>query len=137
MAKKKSTKKRKGTARTPPYPAYEEWSTARFFGFIRSALRSAYNKWPPKYNVLNAAKRAYEGPDKRQKWEYQCAECSQWFKGKEVSVDHITPAGSLRSFDDLPGFCERLFCGTDGLQVLCTTCHSAKTQKEREENNNK
>jgi hypothetical protein len=50
---------------------------------------------------------------------------------KEVSVDHIIPAGSLRSFSDLPQFVEILFCEADNLQVLCHACHGRKTLNER------
>lgn len=128
MSKKKETKSR---ARTPPFPQYPAWTTAKFFGFLRSALRAGYNKWPPKWEVLGAAKREYKGTDKRCKWEYQCAECNKWYKTKDVSVDHIEPAGSLNTFDDIGPFVKRLFCGTDGLQVLCATCHTRKTANER------
>jgi len=51
---------------------------------------------------------------------------------KEVAVDHIIPAGTLRCADDLPQFVERLFCEVDGLQVLCKTCHDKKTKKDKE-----
>jgi hypothetical protein len=50
---------------------------------------------------------------------------------KEVAVDHIVPAGQLRSFDDLPKFVEILFCEADNLQVLCHACHGRKTLNER------
>lgn len=128
MAKKKSTK---GKARTPPFPAYPSWTTAKFFGFLRSALRAGYNKWPAKWDVLTEAKREYKGADKRCKWEYKCAECEKYYKAKEVSVDHIDPAGSLNTFDDVGPFVKRLFCGVDGLQVLCKQCHTSKTARER------
>jgi hypothetical protein len=36
----------------------------------------------------------------------------------------------LNEFDDLPGFCERLFCEPDGLQVMCKPCHQCKTNAE-------
>lgn len=123
--------KKKRAARTPPFEAYPDWSTAKFWGFLRSALRSAYNKWPPKWKVLNAAKREYKGKLKNQKWEYQCAECGGWFKAKEVSVDHKIPCGSLNSYDDLVPFVQRLFVNEDGLQVLHKACHDRKTQEER------
>lgn len=91
-------------------------------------------RWPPVYEALNAAKRPYEGPNKRQKFEYQCAGCGGWFIRKAVQVDHIVPTGSLKSYEDLPGFVERLFVGVEGLQILCIdTCHAAKTAQERED----
>jgi 5-methylcytosine-specific restriction endonuclease McrA len=85
--------------------------------------------------VLNASKRPYSGPNKRQKYECLCAKCGNHYPLKEAAVDHITPVGTLKSFDDLPGFVERLFCGVEGLQVLCETCHNEKTQEERRTRN--
>lgn len=107
------------------------WTRARYWGFIRSGLRAMWQKWPVKWQVLTDARRAYSGPDKRVKWEYQCNICKGWFKTKEVSVDHIVPAGSLKSYEDLPGFVERLLCEADNLQVACSECHSKKTKEER------
>ena len=43
------------------------------------------------------------------------------------------PAGTLTCGGDLPGFVERLFCEVDNLQVLCESCHDAKTKAERNE----
>jgi hypothetical protein len=129
----KNSKPKVSKARTPPFENYPAWSTAKFWGFLRSGLRSTYNRWPPKWDVLNKAKRPYEGKDKRQKWEFQCGECAGWFKSTEVSVDHIVPAGSLNTFEDIAGFVERLFVGPEGLQCLCKACHDRKTLKERNE----
>jgi 5-methylcytosine-specific restriction endonuclease McrA len=108
------------------------WSEARYFSFIRSALRKASMRWPVKQDVLNENRRAkqFEG---RHKFEYQCEACEEWKVGKEVAVDHINPAGSLKTYADLPGFVERLFCEADNLQLLCVDCHQAKTNKERED----
>lgn len=118
--------------KTPPCKQHPKWTEARFWSFVRSALRRAWTKWPPKYEVLAENKRVVTG--KRHKAEYKCAECKKWFKQSEVSVDHITPAGSLRNWDDVPKFAERLFCGKDELQVLCTSCHNEKTREERKNN---
>jgi 5-methylcytosine-specific restriction endonuclease McrA len=74
------------------------------------------------------------GPNKRQKFEYQCNKCKGWFADKNIQVDHKIPAGSLNCAKDLPGFVERLFVETEGLQVLCSTCHGVKTQKEKAKN---
>lgn len=140
MVKRKPPKKAakpkpeaKSRARTPPFPPYPAWTTARFWSFLRSGLRSCYGRYPVKFDVLKAAKRPYVGPDKRTKFEYQCAECKEWFKSSAVSVDHIIPAGALNSFEDIAGFVERLFVGPEGLQVLCKTDHDRKTKTEREE----
>lgn len=120
-------------AKTQKTRANNTWTESRFFSFLRSNLRRASVKWPPIHAAKKDARRAYEGPDKNRKWEYQCAICKGWFKGTDTQVDHIEPAGSLKSFEDLQGFVERLFCEKDGLQVLCKTCHkNEKTDKENE-----
>lgn len=117
--------------KTPPCEVYPAWTQARFWGFIRSALRSGSSRWPPKYQVLQEARRAYNGPNKRQKWEFLCAKCNNWYATKEISVDHIEPVGTLKAYEELPDFVRKLFCGVEGLQVLCSTCHNEKTQQER------
>jgi 5-methylcytosine-specific restriction endonuclease McrA len=106
-------------------------SESAFWGFIRSALRQKSRWWKPISIAKAKAKRAYKGPLKRQKFEYQCVECKEWFPDKKVNVDHIIPAGTLRCADDLPAFVERLFCEVNNLQVLCQGCHNIKTQKEK------
>ena len=121
------------------------WTEAKYFGFIRSALRRASIKYPVKYQIKALAKRSVPIIDKdgnqavyktgknvgqpRYVSEYNCAFCKEWFRDKDVEVDHKDEAGSLKCFDDLPGFCERLFCEIDNLQVLCKTCHKGKTHK--------
>lgn len=138
MAKRKApAKKAVRKNSTPPFSEHPEWSEAKFFAFIRSALRAAWSRWPPKYRLLAAAKRKYEGPNKRLKWEFLCNECKTYHPQKDVSVDHIIPAGTLRCFEDIGPFCQRLFVGEDKLQVLCTGCHKIKTGLEREEKKNK
>jgi 5-methylcytosine-specific restriction endonuclease McrA len=109
------------------------WSEARFFSFIRSALRRASMKWPVKTDCLIAARRprTEASGEGKHTYEYQCAECEFYWQGKDVAVDHITSAGSLKTFADLPGFVERLFCELKGLQVLCKACHTIKTNHEK------
>lgn len=102
-----------------------------FWAFIRSALRNKSRYWKPITQTKMNARRPYSGPNKRQKFEYQCNHCKKWFAEKVINVDHIIPAGTLTCANDLPGFVERLFCETDNLQVLCESCHNIKTQKER------
>ena len=107
-----------------------------FWSFIRSALRQKSRFWKPITECKMKARRAYKGPSKRQKFEYQCNSCKAWFPEKQINVDHIKPAGSLNSSKDLPGFVERLFCEVDGLQVLCEKCHDKKTKADKHEKDN-
>lgn len=109
----------------------EGWTDARYWSFIRSALRRAWNKYPPKYQALNNAKRRKQQAKGNQKYEYQCASCKRWYARKNVSVDHISPAGTLRDYSDLPAFVSKLLCSVEGLQVLCFRCHQKKTNEER------
>lgn len=102
-----------------------------FWGFIRSSLRQKSRWWKPITECKIAAKKAYKGENKRQKFEYHCNSCKGWFPEKNINVDHIIPAGSLRSGADLLGFIERLFCEVENLQVLCESCHTTKTQSEK------
>lgn len=135
MAKKKPSKKvvKKASSRTtPPFEPYPEWTQAKFWAFVRSGLRSTFSRWPPKYKAKAAARRDYKGPNKRQKSEYQCAICKNWFPDKETEMDHILPCGSLKSFEELAGFLERLACGIEGYRCLCKTCHKRRTQEERD-----
>ena len=113
--------------RVPRTRAGGTWTKARYFGFIRSALRNAYSRYPPKFQAKEAARRKKKAG---KRFEYQCAVCNKWFPNSETEVDHIEPAGSLRSYDDLPAFVEKLFCEPDGLQVVCKVCHQRKTNDE-------
>lgn len=99
---------------------------AAFWGFIRSSLRRRTIVWRPITEAKKAARREYKGENKRRKWEYQCNHCKQYFSDKEIQVDHIKEAGSLRCAEDLPNFVETLFCEKDNLQVLCKKCHKEK-----------
>jgi 5-methylcytosine-specific restriction endonuclease McrA len=106
-------------------------SESAFWSFIRSGLRQKSRFWKPITQCKMAARRAYKGPLKRQKFEYLCNVCNNWFPEKKINIDHIKPAGSLRCAQDLPGFVERLFCEIENLQCICSTCHNVKTQNEK------
>ena len=126
--------------KTPPFEHWPEWTQAKFFGFLRSGLREKFNRYPPKYEAIKKSSVSYwegvykTGPKKGQRKlvkRYLCAQCEKLFLQKEVQVDHIIGAGSLKTFEDLSGFASRLFCGVDGLQVMCKPCHLIKTKQEK------
>lgn len=103
---------------------------ASFWSFIRAALRQKSRYWKPILKCKLAARRDYTGINKRQRFEYLCASCGRYFPEKEINVDHIIAAGSLKCGADLEGFIERLFCEEEGLQVLCEKCHTIKTEQD-------
>jgi len=129
VKKKALVKKRKGLPRTRNH---NTWTESEFWTMIRSALRRRTIYWKPISVCRDKSRRNYSGPNKRQKFEYQCNICKEWFSGKNITVDHIEPAGILRQASDLPDFVEKLFCEVDGLQVLCNPCHDAKTKEDKE-----
>lgn len=116
---------------------------AAFFGKIRSMLRKEWRHSQMYRDALNRAKVPYLGGGRR-KYSIKCERCSveyaigqrvitgQTKQGKDkdslaYQIDHKLDAGSLKTFDDLSGFTERLFCSPDDLQVLCVFCHKEKT----------
>jgi len=123
MAKKDAPKTRCGGTMTE----------SQFLAWVRSALRSKSLRWPPRNEALELARRPYKGPNKLQKWEYSCSICKQWYKAKEVCVDHYPkPAGSILSVEDIGAFVNNLYCEVDNLRVLCVPCHEIHTLADKE-----
>jgi 5-methylcytosine-specific restriction endonuclease McrA len=123
MGKKKQLKERTRASGT--------MTEAEFWSFIRSALRQKSTRWKPIYTCKNKARRKNQSDNLRLKWEYQCAECKEWFPEKQIEVDHIVPAGTLTCAADLAPFVEKLFCEEEGLRVLCESCHAKVTAIQR------
>lgn len=105
-------------------------SKSAFWGMIRSCLRQKSRWWKPISEAKKLAKRVKKNGG-RQKFEYQCNICKEWFAEKEIQVDHTIDAGSLTCKEDVGDFIERLFCEVDGLQVVCKPCHQIKTNNAR------
>ncbi len=101
-------------------------TSAAFWGWIRSALRKKSVMWKPILKVKNDAKIPYIGPNTRRRFSYLCNGCGLAFASTEVSVHHKIECGSLTKASDLPAFVTNLFCEEDGLELLCTKCHSNK-----------
>ena len=129
MAKKKATKKRKSKVEKPFNSG--TMTKAAFFNMLRQLLRRRSIFWKPISETKQAAKRPYNGPNKRQKFEYKCSECNNYFSGTEISIHHIKEVGKLQDYEDLPDFVKNLFCEKDGLRALCNNCHD-KIHKNEE-----
>lgn len=112
--------------------SYERWTESKFQSFIKSTLRKGTTRWPPKYEVLNAAKRGKMVNERtgRLAEHYECAHCHGVFPAKEVQVDHIESVIPLTGFISWDDVIKRMFCQADGLQVLCKTCHAIKSKEE-------
>lgn len=112
------------------------WTPARFRSFVTSALRTASQRWPPKFEAL---KQALEGKQVNQKTgklanHYRCAACEGLFVSSDVNVDHIKPVvDPKKGFKTWDEYIDRLFCELSNFQVLCRPCHKEKTQKEKEQ----
>lgn len=117
-----------------------QWSHARFQAFIKSALRSASNRWGPKISVKKKAR--------IKRGIYECAGYSRSphhvpasiKKGNRrlnnALVDHILPiVDPVEGFHSWDKTVARMFVEEDGLQVLCKSCHDAKTADERKARN--
>lgn len=102
-----------------------------FFVWLRSSLRKISQRHPPLYEAKADAKRPYTGDNPRQRVCYECAKCKALVSNNDCAVDHIEDAGSLKGWEDLEGFAKRLFCGKEGLQLLCHDCHAIKTYMVR------
>ena len=106
------------------------WYTeSAFFAMIRSALRRKSMYWKSIQIAKKRAQIPYTGTNKRRKYAYICEHCGKETIGSDIAVHHKVECGSLNSFNDLPGFVERLFCNSDGLEVICKACHDAYHNK--------
>ena len=102
---------------------------SEFFSLIRSCLRRLSLRWKPRNDYLNSIRRPYQGISKRSKWEYPCSICGQWFIKAHIEVDHIIPCGSIKSFEDIGLFINRLLIEEEGYRCLCKNCHRVVTNK--------
>lgn len=130
MPPKKKTTKRKSTV--PKTRNAGTLTESQFWSKIRSALRSTFRFWKPMTIALENASRPYKGANKRIKKEYQCAHCKEWFQRKDVEIDHKTPCGSLKGYEDIQKFIENLTVeDPNAYQILCKPHHKEKTMLER------
>ena len=91
-----------------------------YFSKIRSTLRNGFRWWLPMQQALKNASRKSQSSNKRLKFEYKCAHCNQWFARKDVEIDHCTPVGSLKTWEDIVPFIQRLTPeDINAYQILC------------------
>lgn len=93
--------------------------------WLTNKLRRLSYQWPPRREAIKRAR--------TERGVYKCASCEGSFGPKEIQLDHIKPVVDEEiGFVDWDTYIDRLFCSVDGFQVLCKTCHGAKTYLEQE-----
>ena len=113
------------------------WTFARLNTFIKSGLRAAWQRWPPKHRVKKAAsveRGIYlcAGYKKRKHKVPVTILNNKRKRVNNIFVDHIEPViDPVKGFISWDEFISRLFCEDKGLQVLCADCHKRKTNDER------
>lgn len=115
------------------------WTEARFHSFIKSALRSASIRWPPKYLTISEAyvgTKINEATGRMAK-HFKCNQCKGEFPQKQVEVNHIIPVIPIEGFTTWDDVIKRMFCEKDGLEVLCKPCHKEITKQENEQRKSK
>lgn len=115
-----------------------EWTVARYNSFVKGGLRSASQRWPPKYRVLSESCIGTQVNPKSGRLAkfYRCNKCKDAFPAKDVEVNHIDPVIPITGFDSWDGVIERMFCEKDKLEVLCKPCHKIVTKEENTERKN-
>lgn len=109
------------------------WKTrSAFFVFLRGQLRRCWTHYPIKNTLKNGLSRPNNGElPARVKQVVDCNRCGAIVAKSHAEVDHITSAGSLSSWEDVPGFVERLFTTSGNMRLLCKSCHKTVTLAER------
>ena len=70
----------------------------------------------------------------REVWGCKCEICGKVGAMSDYQVDHIIPAGSLNSFEDITSFVKNLLYVTEeDLRILCKDCHGVITLAEKQE----
>lgn len=117
-----------------------QWTAARFHSFIKSALRSASVRWPPKYAVKKAAwvrRGVYKCAGYKRK-AHEVPASLPPPEGKKKRINNVQVDHKVPIIDPIEGFVSwdevvrRMFIEAEGLQVLCYECHRRKTQDEKE-----
>lgn len=111
--------------------------TAKDRNAIKGALRRAFSRSQLHKKVLDANVVEHSDPKRpRVKTWVKCNVCRIPEARSYMAVDHIDPLiPTNTTFEamSLDTVVDRLWCEENNLQILCETCHDAKSALEREE----
>lgn len=95
------------------------------FNYVKNALRLATYKWPY-FSIALSRQRIERGM-------YVCESCKECFGPRQIERDHIIPVIDVKTgFVNWEDYINRLFVKSDGIQILCKTCHEGKTLVENQ-----
>ena len=128
MRKKKEKVVKEKKEKVPKTRNLNTWTESEYFSRIRSALRKVFTYYKPMQEALRLASRpSQDKTNPRLKTEYQCAHCFKWFKRSDVEIDHKIECGSLKTYEDVVPFIQRLTNeDINNYQILCSGCHLVK-----------
>lgn len=110
-------------------------SQAAYFTWLRGNLRRIWMRSPISNRFKSSLCRKpkpSDGVSKRVKSVGDCSRCGKVFAKSSLEVDHVIPAGSIRCWEDVAGFVERLLgCASKHLRLICKPCHKIVTHAER------
>lgn len=91
--------------------------------FAKQALRRASYRWPARNEAIKVSR--------VERGLYRCNKCGQQVRNKDKQVDHVRPvvrmSGRKQTLGELAA---RLYAPLEGWQILCLSCHAAKTAAE-------
>ena len=103
-----------------------QWTEARYRGFVRSALRKA---WQATKKAARVERGIYmcAGYGREQHLVTASIKVDGKRKGN-IFTDHIEPIGTHLTWDETIA---KMFCEQENLQLLCLACHKIKCADER------
>lgn len=110
-----------------------QWTESRYRTFITSLIRSGTRRWAPINEVAKEARVA--------RGLYECAGCKEHVpptvrdgrkRIQNIFVDHIDPVVDPSvGFTTWDEYISKMYCEKVNLQLLCKSCHDAKSSDER------
>lgn len=104
--------------------------------YLINILRQGTTKWAGRSECFRRNRKLvhdgefFKNGSPKYKYHWQCSNCKSWFRDQsQLEVDHIVEVGPLESWDNIKEFIERMYCGQENLQLLCSVCHQKKTSK--------
>jgi hypothetical protein len=109
------------------------WKTeSAFYGWVRGQLRKGWTRHPVKNLLIQNNRFKKDNGKGRKTWHLECSICKEDTPQTKIQIDHIHPAGSLKTTEDIGKFVERLYFVTfDTIRPVCIPCHEVVTFAER------